>query len=83
MLSVSNESIEGSNEWTTFRRGHADYAPAEDGKPAGYKAHLRQGSGLFILGDSFNVDFDLDGFDQNDPEDQKVMNKYGLFTQPH
>lgn len=69
-------SIEGANEWSMFRHADGDYGPG------GPKAHWLLGSYPLRVGDTFHVNFDMSEFDQNDPEDQKVMNEYGMFSPP-
>ena len=73
--------IEGGTEWKLFRRGEDKYAAANGRVPAGSKSQWRLGdSDELLAGDTFYVDFDMSGFDPNNPSDQKVMDEYRYFN---
>ena len=49
-------------------------------KPGRPKAQYRFGAGKLIVGDTFHVKPDLSELDENDPEDQKVLEKYRILV---
>lgn len=54
---------EGGAEWKCFKRAEDQY------NPTGIHRARRLGNNAFEAGDTFNVDFDLSQFDDNDPQD--------------
>ena len=69
---MPDSAVDAGNEWKWFRLGYQDY------QSGGRRARYRVGSEPLHVGDTFNVDFDLSGFDRNDPEDKKMIEKYGV-----
>ncbi|SMQ49534.1 unnamed protein product [Zymoseptoria tritici ST99CH_3D7] len=57
------DNSKGGAEWKCFKRAEDQY------NPTGIHRARRLGNNAFEAGDTFNVDFDLSQFDDNDPQD--------------